>query len=123
MIVNVLAGDFGKYYGRLGATAKFDRGCFYLRGVAPGSDRLEKISADDIELVESIDSENAKSVLGAVGLGVAGAAVFGGAGAIVGGLLGGSSRKITFVCKLKDGRKFLAQTKSKTWLKIQAATF
>jgi hypothetical protein len=42
---------------------------------------------------------------------------------LAGLLAGGRGKDVTFVCKLKDGRKFLATAPSKTYTELQAVTF
>lgn len=56
-------------------------------------------------------------------MGVAGAALLGPIGLLAGLLLGGKGKDVTFILKLKDGRKMLATTDSKTFTKIAAMAF
>lgn len=44
-------------------------------------------------------------------------------GLLAGLILGGNKKEVTFVAKFKDGRKMLATTDSKSFTKMQAATF
>lgn len=80
-------------------------------------------SKDDIEAIELASEDAVKRIGGTVGWGIAGSVLLGPAGLLAGLLLGGKSKKITFVCKFKDSRKLLATTDKKTWLKIQKAMF
>lgn len=64
-----------------------------------------------------------KRLGGTVGWGVAGAALLGPIGLLAGLLLGGKGKDVTFILKLKDGRKMLATTDSKTFTKIAAMAF
>jgi hypothetical protein len=54
---------------------------------------------------------------------VAGAVLLGPLGLLAGVLVGGRKKEITFVAKLKDGRKFLGTPDSKTFTQLQAAVF
>jgi hypothetical protein len=38
-------------------------------------------------------------------------------------VLGGRGKDVVFVAKLKDGRKFMGQTNSKTFTKLKAEVF
>ncbi|MEX5365684.1 hypothetical protein WCE00_01725 [Acinetobacter haemolyticus] len=73
--------------------------------------------------VEQLDEEKVKKLAGTAGWGLAGAVLLGPLGAIGGMLLGGNKKEVTFACYLKDGRKFMATTDSKTWTQIVAAKF
>lgn len=81
---------------------------------------LGKYSVKDISL---LDEEKKKKLAGTAGWGFVGALALGPLGAIGGILLGGNKKNITFVCELEDGRKFMAETDSKVWKKIQVANF
>lgn len=82
-----------------------------------------KIPLGDIAEVEAASEESVKRIGGTVGWGAAGAVVLGPIGLLAGLLLGGRGKETTFVCKLKDGRKFLATTDTKGYTKLLAATF
>lgn len=83
----------------------------------------ECIKADKIETLEVASEENVKNLGGAVGWGIAGGLLTGGVGLLAGALLGGQGKNVTFICKLKDGRKFMATAKNKDFIKMQAAMF
>ena len=83
----------------------------------------EKIPVSQIEKIEVASEESVKRIGGAVGWGIAGAALLGPVGLLAGLLGGGQGKNITFVCKLKDGRKFLGTAKSKVYTEITAAHF
>lgn len=83
----------------------------------------EKISLSEFETAEVASEDNVKRIGGTVGWGVAGAALLGPVGLLAGLILGGKGKDVTFVATLKDGRKMLATTDSKTFTKIQAAVF
>jgi len=83
----------------------------------------ESLHVSELEVVEQASEESVKKIGGTVGWGVAGAALLGPAGMLAGLLLGGRGKEVTFVAVFKDGRKLLATTDSKTYTKLQAATF
>lgn len=88
----------------------------------PGKFFAEKISTDEIESLEMANQESVTRVGGAIGWGAAGAAIFGPVG-LLAGLLKSKGTNVTFVCLLKDGRKFMAVAPSSVWLDLTAATF
>ncbi len=97
-----------------------------LSGLAAGlfgKKNTERIPASEIEELETASEENVKRIRGTVGWGVAGAALLGPVGLLAGLLLGGKGKEVVIVCKLKDGRKFLAVVDLGTYQKIQAAMF
>ena len=110
----VQAGDFVK-----GDHGQFIGGSFFL-GV-PGKFRPQQIPIADVEELNIATEENVKRLGGAVGWGVAGGLLFGPVGLLAGLMMGGRKKLITFVCKFKDGRKFLGTADSKTWTAIMAA--
>ncbi|RRQ22901.1 hypothetical protein D6C00_13845 [Thiohalobacter thiocyanaticus] len=67
--------------------------------------------------------QNKKRVVGTLGGGVAGAVLLGPVGAIGGLLIGGNGKQVTVSCSLKDGRRFLATTDSKTYQKLLSMTY
>lgn len=81
------------------------------------------VTGSDIDEVMPASEENVKKIGGTVGWGVAGAALLGPVGLLAGLLLGGKGKEVTFIMKLKDGRKILATTDSKTYTKLTALTF
>ena len=81
------------------------------------------ITRSEVEEVSLATEENVKRLGGTVGWGVAGAALLGPIGLLAGLLLGGKGKDVTFILKLKDGRKMLATTDSKTFTKIAAMAF
>lgn len=86
-----------------------------------GNDRA--FHRDTIAELAIATEENVKRLGGTVGWGVAGAALLGPVGLLAGLLLGGKSKDVTFIMKLKDGRKILATTDQKTFTKLQAFLF
>lgn len=67
--------------------------------------------------------EDVKKMAGTLGWAVAGGALLGPVGLLAGLVLGGKGKDVTFSLELKDGRRVLATTDSKTFTKIQALTF
>ena len=67
--------------------------------------------------------ENVKRLVGTIGWGAVGAALLGPVGLLAGLLAGGRGKSVTFVCKLKDGRRFLASAPSKVYIQMSAAIF
>ena len=83
----------------------------------------EKVHLDNVESVEVASEESVKRLGGTIGWGVAGAVLLGPVGLLAGLVAGGRGKDVTFVCKLKDGRKFLATASSKMFVELQAMTF
>ena len=110
------AGDFKK-----GGTHQFVRGKLVMD--VPGKFFRETIPQDQIEALEVASEESVKRIGGTVGWGVAGAMLLGPFGALAGLLAGGVGKDVTFVCKLRDGRKFLATAPSKVFTELSAALF
>ena len=81
------------------------------------------INLSDLETVDIATEENVKKIGGTVGWGVVGAALLGPVGLLAGLLAGGRGKEVTFVARLKDGRKFLATTDAGSYKKIAAAVF
>jgi hypothetical protein len=115
--IEMIAGDFGK-------------GIYELPNDKYGMIELRKeysLTKIDltilIERVELHTEESVKKLLGTAGWGVAGALLLGPLGAIGGMLIGGREKKVCFATYLKDGRKFMATTDSKTYQRIAAKVF
>lgn len=115
-IFTVHAGDFRK-----GRDHQYLRGQFIMK--RPKGFFREKISVNEVEVVEVASEEAVKRIAGTIGWGVAGAVLLGPVGLLAGLLAGGVGKDVTFVCKFKDGRKFLATAPSKIFVELQAATF
>jgi len=73
--------------------------------------------------IEIASEESVKRIGGAAGWGAIGALVLGPVGLLAGMLLGGRGKDVTFIATFKDGRKLLATTDSKTFVKLQALVF
>ena len=83
----------------------------------------EAIAFTEFEEIDVASEDSVKRVGGTLGWGVAGALVLGPVGLLAGLLAGGRGKDVTFVGKLKDGRKILATTDAKTFIKMKAANF
>jgi hypothetical protein len=78
---------------------------------------------DDFDRIEIINEESKKKFIGTAAWGAVGAAVFGPLGLLAGALAGGNKKEVAFAAFLKDGRKFMAISDSKTVNKILAELF
>jgi len=116
-LIEVHAGDFavGKH------NHQFLGDCFHMK--VAGRFRKERIPTTQVSEVVMATEEEVKRLGGTVGWGVAGAALLGPVGLLAGLLAGGRGKDVTFVCKFKDGRKFLGTARSKTYTKILATQF
>jgi hypothetical protein len=134
-IVKIIAGDLQKgkytfpdYFGRpvMANTGYFRTGILAkkFKGTFIGPLFGEAVDfRSDVDKVVAIDEQQAKKFLSSFGKGLAGGIVFGAIGAAAGVLSGGNKREITFVCDLKDGKKFMAITDGETFTKIRAILF
>jgi tRNA_anti-like len=115
----VIAGDFGEgKQGRvlIGSLYKKSSQGFYMPLTG-------HIGTGQIETIEIATEENLKKMGGSIGWGLIGGLTLGPVGALAGVLAGGNKTTVTFVCKFKDGRKFLGSCAPKTFTLIQAASF
>lgn len=83
----------------------------------------EKIDPSQIEDIDVASEESVKKLGGTLGWGVAGAVLLGPVGLFAGLLAGGKGKNVTFVCKFKDGRKFMATASSKIYTELSATQF
>ncbi|RYD86046.1 MAG: hypothetical protein EOP84_00295 [Verrucomicrobiaceae bacterium] len=111
--VKLHAGDFGK------GEARFEGGKFQF----PKGLWFEWVKEGQLEELEAANEETVKRVGGTVGWGAAGLVVLGPVGLLAGLLAGGRGKDVTFVAKFKDGRKMMATTDSKTFIKMKAVLF
>ena len=81
----------------------------------------ETIKVHNIESLEIADEESIKKMGATFGWGLAGLVVAGPLGMAAGLLGGGKAKKTTFLCVLKDKRKFLGTIDSKGFVKLQGA--
>ncbi len=105
------AGDFGTGQGS------------YTFGSIVVPSTWEPIAADALSEVDLATEDSVKRIGGTLGWGAVGGLALGPAGLLAGLLLGGRAKEVTFAAKLKDGRKFLGTTDSKTFTKLKAAVF
>ena len=90
---------------------------------SPGKFLREKVGTDQIAELDVASEESVKRLGGTVGWGIAGGVLLGPVGLLAGLIAGGRGKDVTFVCKLKDGRKFMATAHSDVYTKITAALF
>jgi hypothetical protein len=113
----VIAGDFGE-----GRTGQVLVGPLYRKsGQGFNMPGRVHIGTGQIEALEIATEENLKKMGGAIGWGIVGGLALGPVGLIAGALAGGRQTEITFVCKFKDGRKFLGSCDAKVFADIKAA--
>lgn len=84
-----------------------------------GSWRRETVPVSQVVSVEVASEEAFNRLGGVLGWGLAGDVLFGPVGLLAGLIRGGRGKKTTFICSLKDGRKFLATAPSGVFSKIQ----
>ncbi len=114
--IKVLAGDFT-------GDGRFEGGRITLRPREKPSPAHRMKVSDFFSSVEVASQHDVVKLGGAVGWGAAGALIAGPIGMLAGALLGGRGRDVVFVAELKDGRRFLGQTDSKTYGQLRAAVF
>lgn len=107
--ISVLAGDF------LQGEASFQSGAFTLQTIL---NQQIRIPIKSIDTLEPACVESVKNTKDALGLGIAGAMLLGPVGAVAGYLIAGEETEVTFIAKLKDGRKLLAVTNEDTYQEI-----
>jgi hypothetical protein len=112
----VHAGDF-----KAGPGHQYLNGQILMR--KEGSWLREKIPLARVQEIEVASEESVKKMAGAVGWGLAGAFVLGPVGLLAGVLAGGNRRNVTFICRLADGRAFMATAPHAVYQKFTAATF
>ena len=83
----------------------------------------EKIRPSEVQDLELATEESVKRLGGTVGWGAVSAALLGPVGLLAGLLAGGRGKNITFICTLKDGRRFMATAPSKVYKEIVASKF
>lgn len=110
--IEIHAGDF-----KHDKSSQFLSDAFLMK--KPDKFLREKILPSEIETLEEANEENTVSIGGAAGWGLAGTVLLGPVGLLAGLVLGGKGKNVTFVCKFKDGRKFLGTTTAKTFNKIK----
>lgn len=83
----------------------------------------EEISITEIDGLEIATEESTRKFLGTFLGGAVGGIFLGPLGLLAGLLVGGTGKRVTFILRLKDGRKLLGSTDSKTYTKLSAAIF
>lgn len=81
----------------------------------------EKIPLSEITDLEVASEESLNRLGGALGWGLAGDALLGPVGLLAGLIRGGRGKRITFVCRLRDGRKFLATASSAVFAQMRTS--
>lgn len=125
----VHAGDFktGKYHQLVRHPLFFFNKSYRRWDLLMDSSRLfrKRIPLSQITELEVASEESVNRLGGVIGRGIIGQILLGPVGLLAGLLRGGKGNQITFVCKLKDGRKFLATAPSNVFSQMQIglATF
>lgn len=83
----------------------------------------ERILPTQLAQIEMANEDAVRRIGGTVGWGAVGGALLGPVGLLAGLLVGGRGKDVTFICRLKDDRKFLATTDSKTYTSLLAKVF
>ncbi|MEQ1560657.1 MAG: hypothetical protein ABL933_17180 [Methyloglobulus sp.] len=112
----VHAGDFKKGSDHQYLTGK--PGNFIMK--TAGKFFRETIPITEIVELDAASEESVKRIGGTVGWGAVGGVLLGPVGLLAGLLVGGRGKDVTFVCKLKDGRKFMATVPSKVYTELSA---
>jgi hypothetical protein len=112
----VHAGDFVNGDGH-----QYIAGNLYLK--VPGKFFREEIPVTQIAEIDVASEESVKRLEGTVGWGIVGGALLGPIGLLAGLIAGGKGKDVTFVCKFKDGRKFMGTAPSSVYTQIRAALF
>ncbi len=110
--IAVLGGDF--------TYAAYQPASRTLVLASAGGPRIEQPLRDLVASIE-ITTEEKAGIGPGLGWGVAGALVAGPVGALAGALLGSNAKKIVFIARLKDGRKFMGRTSPRVYTQLQAA--
>lgn len=82
---------------------------------------VERIPLTALDTLEPASTEAVERLGGKIGWGVAGGMLLGPLGLLAGLLAGGKRHQTTFVARFNDGRKMLATTDSRTFLKMRSA--
>lgn len=120
--IEIHAGDF-----RPGKSSRYQGPRFLERNgkllfdTGRGSFFQEKVEVSEIADIEKASTESVTRIGGAIGWGIAGDAILGPVGLLAGLLVGSRGTNVDFVCKLKDGRKFIGTTSHSVFSKLRAA--
>ncbi len=115
--IELHAGDWGRGSGTYGSILSV------FSFPTPGSFQQETVMGNQLASIEIASEESVKRIGGAAGWGAIGALALGPVGLLAGMLLGGRGKDVTLIATFKDGRKLLATTDSKTFVKLQALVF
>jgi hypothetical protein len=111
--LNVLAGDFKITSNRShwwnGKLLMKRNGKFFRESIRPAQ----------VESVQLASEEAVLSLGGAAAFGTAGAILLGPVGLLAGLVLGGRGNHTTFICKLTDGRKFMATARTRVFKELE----
>jgi hypothetical protein len=112
-LLNVLAGDF-----KITSTeSHWFNGKLIMK--REGKFLREDIYPKEIESVQLASEEAVVSLGGAAAFGTAGALLLGPVGLLAGLVLGGRGNDTTFICKLLDGRKFMATARTRVFKELE----
>jgi hypothetical protein len=114
--IKVLAGDFV-------GDGSYADGRITLRPREQPSPAHRMNASEFLDSVEIASQHDKLALGGAVGWGAAGGLLAGPMGLLAGALLGGRGKEVVFVAVLKDGRRFLAKTDSKTYAALKSTVF
>ena len=117
----VHAGDFQKGGDHQFLKERGKKGVLIMK--TEGKFFREKIYITEVAEVEAASEESVMRFGGAVGWGAVGGVLLGPIGLLAGLLAGGKGKDVTFVCKLKDGRKFMATAPSNVYTELSAVLF
>ncbi len=111
--LNVLAGDF-----KVTSTqSHWFNGKLLMK--RKGKFFRENIYPKQIESIQLASEEAVLSFGGAAAFGTAGALLLGPVGLLAGLVLGGRGKDTTFICKLMDGRKFMATARTGVFKELE----
>ncbi len=82
----------------------------------------ERIPSGQIASLEIATQEHLKEMAGVLAGGIVGAVFFGPIGLLAGMLSGGDKTAVTFICRFRDGRRFLGRCDAATYAEFQAAS-
>lgn len=115
--IQIHAGDFTKGKGVISVSEL----AFSFTAGLPG--KSNTFTKQDIDEILVATEENMRRVGRTVGWGAIGTLALGQNGLLANLLLGSKRKDITFILKLKDGRKMLATVDSKIYAKLAALSF
>lgn len=115
--IQIHAGDFTKGKGDISVSEM----AFSLTVGLP--EKSNTFTKQDIDEISVATEENLKRMEGKAGWETVDILAIGSVGLLASLLLGGKRKDITFILKLKDGRKMLATVDNKTYAKLAALGF